>query len=1097
MSSQLPVPSRAALTALRGVLLGTSCGIALIAEDRRRRINRALTVIENGERIRSARGYRAGGELQIAQRERDAFSDSMPIVDHLHECDQHTDHPIRAKSRLSISLRDETSESTPHVRARDDSLDHGALKAMVQEHTSSALSRRPDVEQCPAYTRGTSTASQTELRASGGSVDRDGLLSNEAFKAILQRDDSQTPLQTTRHTAEPQNHGDPDHSTPVSQHIPLRYITSLPGHAMTNLGAGMWGSTKTDANKPWMATEGENEAIMASLRDACRDRDIQALARAVQSSQGAFQNTKEWIETYALLCRTYVEMGRIDDALELFHSMNVLHFVHGSEELVTADLVAEQLALFEPLTLAESSLAEAKFHPPRSPDHVKYLQGALECYLAIPRSMQQDARLYGVGRTLILAMMEVDMFRKVRVVFRRATEQVVDDPDGFAAQFLAKLLEKHQHRLAITTFLDFFPRISPARGSIQAIGDTLVQCVEEAHNWRASAVMKTLFRMLPEVFKIKTEWVAKLFLADWATHRDFAITEDLFESLTTSHLEDRSKEDYERRRLEDVVLHPDCIYRIMIEIALQAGEAAKAERYLDAGAAYKPDIATDVQLLGIFAQDCAKRGDWREARRMFEMMKVDGPTSMEAYGKAFVPVAKIYTKEHSTRETEAFVRSYLDELKVPMSPFLVTLMAKQYALVHDFSGVADWLEYCSRDGFPVNAAFTNAILVACRREGNMPFRDLRTLFRKIRLLSPEYVDAHTERIMANAALADPLERGKLAAGRLSSLRVTPNLRPVQGLCARDHDVVLAMQEAVVTRHPGRAIRVYKQAMRLGMPPSDRALHLAIQAAWDMPVPGRDTRVMDLLQFARRHGQDINYVTNYIISLRLKEMECENDRQDKFQKAKSVLELFEKKGISLADVAFNRAANLCLKAGHLMGAIAFALKAVEVRTGAQPCYNMHNFRILLSAYVELVDVERIRDVIARVVVTDYAEQTGCLKTLKNASRRVLKVETPRASYEQRKEARDIIREGVLKIVEARERLRANVEEMQTKALDIVRKAAIDAGCPPVDFDTIPWLGGGKGKGPEGGEQEPEVVDHDGDYDYLERLESIGTATAGHG
>lgn len=1097
MSSQLPVPSRAALTALRGVLLGTSCGIALIAEDRRRRINRALMVIENGERIRSARGYRAGGDLQIARRERDAFSDNMPLADYLQEGGQHTYHPRRAKRRLSTSLRDETSESIPHAPAKDDSLDHGALKVMVQEHTSSAPSRWPDAEQSPASVGRTPTDSQTELPVSGGSIYRNGLLSNKEFKTMLQQDSLQTPLQIPRHTAEARNHATVDHPAPRSQQIPVPFIPPLPGIATTHLGAGTWPSTKADANKPWVATDDESGIIMASLRDACRDRDIKALARAVQSSHGAFQNTKEWVETYALLCRTYVEMGRISDALEVFHSVNVFHFVHRSQELVSADSLAEQIALFEPLTLAELSLAEAKYHPPRSPEHLKHLRGALECYLAIPRAMQQDARLYGVGRTLVFAMIEVDMFLKVRVVFRRATEHVIDDPDGFTAQFLTKLLEKHRHRLAISTFLDFFPRLSPARESIQAIGDTLVQCVEEAHNWRASAVMKTLFRMLPPVYKIKTEWVAKLFLADWASHREFDITEDLFESLTTSHLEDRSKED-ERRKLEDVVLHPDCIYRIMIEIALQAGEGAKAEKYLDAGAAYKPDIATDVQLLGIFARDCAKRGDWAEVRRMFKTMKVDGPTSTAAYGKAFVPVAKIYAREHSTRETEAFVRSYLDELKVPMSPFLVTFMAKQYALVRDFSGVAEWLEYCSRDGFPVDAAFTNAILVACRREGNMPFRELRTLFRKLRSLSPEYVDTHTERIMANAALADPQERGKLAAGRLLSLRVAPNLRPVQGLCARDHDVVLSMQEAIVTHHPSRAIRVYKQAMRLGMPPSNRALHLAVQAAWDMPVPGRDTRVMDLLQFARRYGQDINYVTNYIISLRLKEMEYEGERQDKYQKAKSVLELFEKKGISLADVSFNRAANLCLKAGHLMGAILFAHKAVEVRTGAQPCYNMHNFRILLSAYVELVDVERIRDVIAKVVLADYAEQTGCLKTLKNASRRVLKVELPRASDEQRREARDIIRNGVLKIVEARERLRANVEEMQSKALDIMRRAAIDAGCPPVDFDTIPWLGGGKGKGTEGGEQEPEVADHDVDHnDYLERLETIGTATAGPG
>ncbi|KAK1834180.1 ribonuclease T2 [Podospora conica] len=1043
MSSQLPVPSRAALTALRGVLLGTSCGIALIAEDRRRRINRALSVIENGERIKSARSYRPGGELHIAQRERDAFSDNMPLAEYLQEGDQHTNHPKRAKRPLSAPLRDEASESTALLLAGDDSLDNVSDRA----------------------------------------ISRDGLLSNEGFKAMLQQDASQTPSRTTRRKDELHKHANVDLS-PARPPGPI--IPPLPGPTMTQLGAGMWPSTKAEANKPRGATKEENEMIMARLRDACRDGDIKAIARAAQSSHGVFQNTKEWIETYALLCRTYMDMGRIGDALKVFHFFNGYHIVRGGEELVLANTFNEQIAMFEPLTLAELSLAEASSHPHRSPKQRTYLKGALECYLAIPREMQRDPRLFDVGRTLLFAMMEVEMFRKLRVVFRRATEYVTDDPDGFMARFLEKLLEKHRHRLAITIFLDFYPRLSPAFTSIQPIGDTLVQCVEEAHNWRAAAVLKTLYLLLPPVYKLKTGWVAKLFLADWARHRDFKVIEDIFESLMTTHLEDRSMGN-ERKSLDEVVLHPDCIYRIMVEIALEAGESAKAEKYLDAGAAYKPEIATDVQLLGIFALDCAKRGDWDEVRRMFETMKVDDEHSKEAHGRVFVPVAKIYARGHSIQETELFVHSYLNELKVPMSSFLVTLMAKQYALVRDFTSVAEWLEYCSRDGFPVDAAFANAILVTCKRQGNVSFRDLRTLFRKLRSLGPKLVDSHTERIIAGAALADPQPRGRLAAGRLSSLRISPNFRPIKNLCARDHDVILAMQESLATRRPGRAIRAYKQAMRLGMPASNQALHLAIQAAWDMPAPGRDARIMDLLQYAQRYGQDINYVTNYIISMRLKEMEREGPNHEKYERTKSVLDLFERKGISLTDVSFNRAAHLCLKAGHLMGAISFAHKAAEVRPGAEPCYNMHNFRILLTAYVEMVDVDRIREVIARVVVSDYAEQTGCLKTMKSASKRVLEVELPRVSDAQRGMARDIIKAGVWKIIMAREKLRASVQDMQDKALDIVRRAAVDAGCPPVDFDTIPWLGGGKGKGPG---SEPELANHDDFVHYMEKLDGGG-------
>ena len=74
MSSPLPVPSKAALTALRGLVVGTSCTLALIAEDRRRRIRNALTAIENGERIRQAKNYNTGGAaLAVALEEESLF----------------------------------------------------------------------------------------------------------------------------------------------------------------------------------------------------------------------------------------------------------------------------------------------------------------------------------------------------------------------------------------------------------------------------------------------------------------------------------------------------------------------------------------------------------------------------------------------------------------------------------------------------------------------------------------------------------------------------------------------------------------------------------------------------------------------------------------------------------------------------------------------------------------------------------------------------------------------------------------------------------------------------------------------------------------
>ncbi|KAI1779775.1 hypothetical protein F4818DRAFT_400548 [Hypoxylon cercidicola] len=57
MPPSLPVPSKAAIHALRGIALGTSCAIGAIVEDRRRRISTLKTAISNKEKLKSAKQY--------------------------------------------------------------------------------------------------------------------------------------------------------------------------------------------------------------------------------------------------------------------------------------------------------------------------------------------------------------------------------------------------------------------------------------------------------------------------------------------------------------------------------------------------------------------------------------------------------------------------------------------------------------------------------------------------------------------------------------------------------------------------------------------------------------------------------------------------------------------------------------------------------------------------------------------------------------------------------------------------------------------------------------------------------------------------------
>ncbi|KAL2885241.1 Pterin-4-alpha-carbinolamine dehydratase [Ceratocystis lukuohia] len=61
MPSAGPAPSRAAINTLRSIIFGTSCSLALVAEERRRRTDIAWTLVENGRLLRSQRCYHSGG----------------------------------------------------------------------------------------------------------------------------------------------------------------------------------------------------------------------------------------------------------------------------------------------------------------------------------------------------------------------------------------------------------------------------------------------------------------------------------------------------------------------------------------------------------------------------------------------------------------------------------------------------------------------------------------------------------------------------------------------------------------------------------------------------------------------------------------------------------------------------------------------------------------------------------------------------------------------------------------------------------------------------------------------------------------------------
>lgn len=63
MAPGQPIPSSAALNALRGLVFTTGCSVALLAEERRRRLNLARSAVENARKLRNAKAKLRQSEL--------------------------------------------------------------------------------------------------------------------------------------------------------------------------------------------------------------------------------------------------------------------------------------------------------------------------------------------------------------------------------------------------------------------------------------------------------------------------------------------------------------------------------------------------------------------------------------------------------------------------------------------------------------------------------------------------------------------------------------------------------------------------------------------------------------------------------------------------------------------------------------------------------------------------------------------------------------------------------------------------------------------------------------------------------------------------
>ncbi|CAK7227720.1 hypothetical protein SCUCBS95973_006639 [Sporothrix curviconia] len=1062
-SPPVPVPSKAAIRALRGLVLGTTCSLALVTEDRRRRINAARSAIRNGDRIRSARQYYPGGSAFAIALEEDSLS-AEPAAIHWQSPSQ---QGPASSSRGGYGVNEPSTSTAASTASRwsDAML---SLEQQSQEYT--ALAQLGRLGRCNVLP-----------------VDR-------------------------------------------PEYVPIASVPAASAEVKE------LSKTMTEAE---LRTAFQTLVAAWSNVDASSDEHV-ALGKASAELCWSCQQSGH-MELAQEVLRFAVKSGRLDAATYFAHQPFPVVLSLAPVDLLptgTADTPAMDGAVGE----LDSDAGRDAF--------VKRLQDAATLFLPTSPSLsytetELSTKLVQAAKKLLECAFFVRDYDSIKGIYSsiaRCTGAISE----LSTWYSAKVQETGDPALLVWSFVAQPPPANTfAKQSFFTMGDRIVEATRLSHYVQAGPVFAALVALsVATSHRLRTSWVTDLLYGQWQTTKDFAQVQGLFSKLKS--------QSGSQNGVAAATYHTDGAYRVMIQVALEAGRQAEARALLAELTGLKPSAANDIRVQGLFALNKAKAGDWQGVQDIFQQAVTAAGTSGKGLNardaeRVFVPIAKQYVRTHTIGETEDFLKMYVEEIGIPLGRYMVTLLANEYGALREVQSFVAWLEYCAQAGFAIDAAFSNAILQSCRKHWKFGFRDLRTMYRKLRLLSPNFEDSVTQIIMTHAAVSNAkgiVARPENAKSRVMSLRINapatgtttaaaavmPNLATtavpaksgksfMSPMSASRHflnedDLYVSMRQAFASGMPAKVVRMYKHAMRGGMPPSTKCLKLAVGAAvksgQQLPLStlslsatqedghAKDrafdpTMAIDLIETARAASHEIDAAASYLVIAYIDatnpqsvSMHGRKHRMSKKTRVaaavKSILLRLNKCGIAMSDLALNRAAFHMFKAGHMSGAIALALAAADLPVGGgRPGYNVWNYSVLISAYARNADAAGIRMATENAAANGVLRELTGYKVLKQSRRRLRQshleaecacsssssssgAESTSHHQQQQQQTRAQHLEEALCAIEdaldqaraARQQLTADRHELEQATMRIMQQAALDAGNAPVDFDKLRYV-----------------------------------------
>lgn len=987
--SLLRVPKRAALTALRGLVVGTSCTLFLILEDQRRRIIQANSVIQNAEKIRSAKQYRTAHS---------PLNEQPSTTELWHEdC-------IPAATAIESTIR----------LQKDQDRDYRDLPESVH------------------MTHGQPKYAAAVLRPDESSTGRKSLENAQHNSQEVQNEAVSTHRSAPNRKHPPRAWGT---STNIynNQISPALFSRPVPVNANPTALPGLDHFPQNSAN-----TE---DQIIGQIREAVILGDTLSLENAVKAlkiiGEGKDLTTEQrtnLTQAIGSLCRKCQHVELMDQAARALCSLVKLspvietdYYACNPQPVIDYAISAAETGAQvvktkgEKIKKVDRLAAEEKLDLALALIMPKFSTGTL--------SASRVAGWIPIAEKVMRLAFDLGRIQEASSVFWRI-QHYGGDPKGLViVRYMEYLADKERFARIVNTFNLLRRRLTELdKDTWYKIGDAVADAVNSAIKQDPVKVLKRMVESCLADRSVRTTWATKLLYCHWKRGQSFADTLAFFEQ-------------FEELGGCKKVRHSDGVYRVMIQIAMEAEQWQNMDDFYAKLQVIRPSSNKDARILGLFALAKSKMGDWTGVWEEFEKMEVK-----DRIDTVFIPVLKEFMATHTIGETEDFLRPFIQELQIPVSPYMVTLVAHGYGAIRDIQSLVDWLDYCSTQGFVVDAAFSNAIIVNCKRRWDFDFGSLKLVYRTLLALSPNFGDQVTHNNMVSAGLtahrrAHPLFTRK----QVTSLGIKFNKH---SRSSDPHTVRLDLRRAFATHEYKLVQNIYDVANERGVALDEHHLLIAVKAA--IKNDGHTENAMKMIIEARGNGLDVSRAATPVFLPHVHQIFSgeTSDKDELLRQVQKLIARFQDSGIQLSHSALMRVGHLFLKVRHFEGAISYGMSALQLRRMSYPD-DISSFQLFIQAYAMRADTHGMKWTIAGAYSSQFYHKNTVFKALKDAHQLLLN--QPQSS--DVKQALNVVEQGLdrarlrrLKIVEER-------MELERSTIDIMKRAALEAEQQPQDEETL--------------------------------------------